>query len=82
VHLLTFELNEAKNELTIHGDQRGLQILSEAIQRLIAGTAEGQHEHLHLATEEWAGTELSSESQSGEVINQVTIYCWKSQSKE
>jgi len=38
-------------------------------------------EHIHLMTKEWSGGELSSESQIGEIINHVTIYCWKDKQK-
>jgi len=69
MHLLTFELNETKDELTIHGGPDGLLFLCETIERLIANTDQGGFERAHLATEEWAGTELSSESQGGEILN-------------
>jgi hypothetical protein len=82
MHLLTFELNETKDELTIHGGPDGLLFLCETIERLIANTDQEGFNHKHLATEEWAGTELSSESQGGEILNQVKIYCWKNKAGE
>jgi hypothetical protein len=82
MHLLTFELNESKDELTIHGDAEGLIFLSKAIERLIANTDKNDFEHIHLATEEWAGSELSSISQGGEILNQVKIYCWKNKEEQ
>jgi hypothetical protein len=82
MHLLTFELNDRKDELTIHGDPEGLLFLSQTIKRLTAYTQKNSFNHMHLATEEWAGTELSSESQGGEILNQVKIYCWKNRKEE
>ena len=82
MHLLTFELNETKDELTIHGGPDGLLFLCETIERLTANTDQGGFERAHLATEEWAGTELSSKSQGGEILNQVKIYCWKNKKGE
>ena len=82
MHLLTFELNENKDELTIHGDPKGLLFLSDTIERLVANTDESGFNHTHLMTEGWAGTELSPESQGGEILNQVKIFCWKTRKGE
>jgi hypothetical protein len=76
-YMLTFELNEDKDEILIHGDEKGLRSLIENLERLLASTEDGHFNHEHLKTPEWGGDELSSESQSGTVLNHVKIHCWK-----
>jgi len=77
MHLLTFEFTKDGEELMIHGDEEGLRFLCGEIDKLISNTKEGGFDHTHLMTEEWAGTELSSEGQGDRLINHVKIYCWK-----
>lgn len=76
-YLLNFELSEHKDELFIHADEEGLRFLVDEFSKLLSHTKEGNFDHTHLMTEEWGGYELSSESQGGEIINHVKIYCWK-----
>lgn len=74
--LLTFELNEQKNVLDIHTNLNGLENLIDELTKLLKSAEKGVNDHTHLMTEDWAGYQLSSESQGGEILNQVTIYCW------
>lgn len=76
-YLLSFELNDEKDQLKIHGDKEGLEFLINTLNKLVEHTKESYFDHDHLWTEEWAGNELSSESQGGEIINHVKIYCYK-----
>jgi hypothetical protein len=75
-HLLTFELSEEGDELTIHGDAPGLRLLAERIATL-AGKAEIQSEpgFAQLSTSVWGGNELSLEPQGTDtrLIYQVRI---------
>ena len=79
--LLTFELNKQKDTLDIHTDSNGLENIIDELTKLLKSAEKGTNEHIHLMTEEWAGYELSSESQGGEILNQVTIYCWNDKQK-
>jgi len=75
-HLLTFELSEEGDELTIHGDPPGLRLLAERISDL-AGKAETQINPsvAQLSTSVWGGNELSLEPQGTDtrLVYQVRI---------
>jgi hypothetical protein len=73
--LLTFELSKNNDELYIYSDLNGLKSLIDELNKLLKSAEEGKNDHTHLMTEEWGGYELSSDNQSGEVINHVKIYC-------
>lgn len=75
--LLSFEMDDDKEVLKIHGDEQGLRKLSDLLNRLIVNTKEGHFNHDHLMTPEWAGYELSEKNMGGNVLNGVKIYCWK-----
>lgn len=75
-HLLTFELSEEGDELTIHGDPPGLRLLAERISEL-AAKAETQNNPsvTNLSTSVWGGNELSLEPQGNDtrLIYQVKM---------
>ena len=75
-HLLTFELSEESDELTIHGDPPGLRLLAERIAEL-AAKAETQSNPsvANLSTSVWGGNELSLEPQGNDtrLVYQVKI---------
>jgi len=75
-HLLTFELSEEGDELTIHGDAAGLRLLAERVNEL-AAQAEVQSSPgaIALSTSVWGGNELSLEPQGNDtrLIYQVRI---------
>jgi hypothetical protein len=75
-HLLTFEMSEEGDELTIHGDPAGLRLLAERVAGL-ATKAETQSNPgvLALSTSVWGGNELSLEPQGSDtkLIYQVRI---------
>lgn len=74
--LLTFELSKQKDELSVHTDLNGLENLIDELSKLLKSAQKGINDHTHLMTEEWGSCELSSESQGGELLNHVKIYCW------
>lgn len=74
--LLTFERGGHSDELKIHTDLNGLENLIDELNKLLKSAEKGVNDHTHLMTEEWGGYELSFESQGGEVLNHVKIYCW------
>ncbi len=75
-HLLTFELSEEGDELTIHGDPPGLRLLAERISDL-AGKSEtlSNPSVAQLSTSVWGGNELSLEPQGTDtrLVYQVRI---------
>ena len=75
-HLLTFELSEEGDELTIHGDPPGLRLLAQRVADL-AAKAETQSNPTvaNLSTSVWGGNELSLEPQGNNtrLIYQVRI---------
>ena len=75
--LLTFELEKEAEALCIHGDEVGLRNLQQAISQLLDTTDPGHFNHEHLKTPAWGGVELSEESQGGQPIQHVKLYCWK-----
>lgn len=79
--MLTFELHQDPkgNMLTIHGSAEGLEFLANTLLRLVKNTKDGHFNHEHLMTEEWGGSELTSELQfdESELLNHVKVYCWK-----
>lgn len=72
MHLLTFELSDEGDELSIYGDAAGLRLLAERISALAAQTGPRA---AHLSTTVWGGNELSLESQGRgtRLIYQVRI---------
>ena len=75
-HLLTFELSEEGDELTIHGDPPGLRLLCERITDLAAkAEAQSNPSVASLSTSVWGGNELSLEPQGKDtrLIYQVRI---------
>jgi hypothetical protein len=70
-HLLTFELSEQGDELSIHGDAAGLRLLAERLSSLAAKASAADQ----LSTSVWGGNELSLEPQGSNtrLIYQVRI---------
>jgi hypothetical protein len=75
-HLLTFELSEEGDELSIHGDPPGLRLLADRLSTL-ASQAETQSQpgSAQLSTSVWGGNELSLEPQGTDtrLVYQVRI---------
>ena len=75
-HLLTFELAEEGDELTIYGDPPGLRLLSGRLSEL-AGKVDNLSKPgvEQLSTSVWGGNELSLEPQGTEtrLVYQVRI---------
>lgn len=80
-HMLTFELHRDPqgSTLCVHGSPEGLELLANTILHLVKNTKEGYFDHDHLKTENWGGSELTSEPQydDSELLNHVKVYCWK-----
>jgi len=76
-HMLTFERGDDDQSLVVHGDEQGLTLLRDTIDRLVRRTRPGHFDHQHMKTPDWGGNELSNERQGGELIHHVEIYCWK-----
>jgi len=74
-HLLTFELSEEGDELSIHGDAAGLRLLAERLSALAAQAESGAERVDQLSTSVWGGNELSLEPQGSNtrLVYQVRI---------
>lgn len=74
-HLLTFELSEEGDELSIHGDPAGLRLLAERLASLAAKAEAGAEGVDQLSTSVWGGNELSLEPQGTDtrLIYQVRV---------
>ena len=75
-HLLTFELSEEGDELTIHGDPPGLRLLAERVSELAAKVESQSSPGIaQLSTSVWGGNELSLEPQGTDtrLVYQVRI---------
>jgi hypothetical protein len=74
-HLLTFEMSEEGDELSIHGDAAGLRLLAERLSGLAAKAEAGTTATEQLSTSVWGGNELSLEPQGSNtrLIYQVRI---------
>jgi hypothetical protein len=83
-HLLTFELSEEGDELTIHGDPPGLRLLAERLAAL-ATKAETQSTPgvEQLSTSVWGGNELSLEPQGTDtrLVYQVRLVAQRTRPK-
>lgn len=73
--LLTFEWNNRDEQLEIHGTEESLTKLRQKLNDLLKSKAPNS---THLMTEEWGGSELTSEKQgaSNDLINHVKIFKW------
>ena len=74
-HLLTFELSEEGDELSIYGDAAGLRLLAERLSSLAAKAEAGTQGTDQMSTSVWGGNELSLEPQGNNtrLIYQVRI---------
>lgn len=71
--LLSFEISEDGDELSIHCDDMGLENFLSVLSQI-----KGKVSHEHLMTPSWGGNELSEDPQSedGLFLNKVTIHKW------
>jgi hypothetical protein len=75
-HLLTFEISEEGDDLSIYGDVTGLRLLADRLIALAAkAETQSQPSVESLSTSVWGGNELSLEPQGTEtrLIYQVRI---------
>lgn len=71
--MLTFELTPDGDELEVHFDARGAEVLMKYLQQAVEHS-----DHQHLMTAEWGGTELSAEAQGqqSKLIHHVKLMIW------
>ena len=75
-HLLTFELSEEGDDLSIYGDASGLRLLAERLLALAQKSeTQSQPSVEQLSTSVWGGNELSLEPQGTQtrLVYQVRI---------
>ena len=73
--IVTFELNNEKDCIEIHGNSEGLKYLADIITKL----SNKNNDNEHLMTESWGGNELSEKKIgiNNDLINHVKIFCWE-----
>jgi hypothetical protein len=64
-YLLTFELDNETEQVSVHGDPAGLEHLAKVLLKLAEHAKRGECPHDHLFTEKWGGDE---------------VYCWLTKS--
>ncbi|UTW45363.1 immunity protein 32 [bacterium SCSIO 12696] len=71
--LLSFELSQDGDELSIHFDDLGLNNLISVLLQIKEKAG-----HEHLMTPSWGGNELSEDRQSEEsrLLNRITLHKW------
>lgn len=71
--MITFEINDKKDELEIHLDKDGLKKLQKILEAVQV------EKDLHLMTPSWGGNELDEDKQniSGDLINLVHLKFWE-----
>ena len=78
--LLAFVLSEEHDQIFLHVDKDGIEILMRSLERLKKHLEKGELEHEHLFSEDWGGWELSVSDQvdkgKGKPIHHVKIYGW------
>ena len=77
-YLLTFELSKDGDELAIHLDQHGLDVLLAALNRLHNRGSSSPND-MHLMSNMWGGDKLSGEAQSPDstLLHKVDLRLWK-----
>ena len=64
----------------LHADDKGLEILITALQRLRQKISEDKCDHDHLMTEAWGGdgelTEIEGSENQGQLIHHLKLYGW------
>lgn len=78
-HVLAL-FSDSEGQAFLHADDKGLEILITALQRLRRKIGEGQCDHDHLMTEAWAGdgelTDVPGCEKEGQLVQHLKIYGW------
>ncbi len=78
-YTLTFEMSRAnKDELFVHGSPEGLTFFANSLLKLVEDTKDGSFNDSHFFSNNWGGSELTSELQDIDaiLINHVKVFCW------
>ncbi|HMO80872.1 MAG TPA: Imm32 family immunity protein [Pyrinomonadaceae bacterium] len=78
IHLLAFVVSEENDQIFLHLDKDGIEILMRSLERRKKHLEKDELEHEHLFSEEWGGWELTVSDQAdkgkGRPIHHVKIY--------
>jgi hypothetical protein len=78
-HVLSFFTDSHGDQLFVHADRDGLDLLIRYLTRLRSDLDQGECEDLHLFTTPWSGSGDLSTRGVGEgerLIHMVTVYAW------
>lgn len=87
-HLLSILTNSEGDVVYIHGDRTGLEYLRTVIDRLLQKLAEGETDHDHFRSPDWAGWELTTsmlttEKEAGcKTVHHMKICSWNEEQKK
>ena len=78
-HVLSL-FSDTEGQAFLHADDKGLEILISALERLRRKIKEGVCDHDHLMTEAWAGdgelTDAKGCEKEGQLVQHLKIYGW------
>lgn len=78
-HVLSL-ITDDSGQAFLHADEKGLDILMAALQRLRGKIKEGKCDHDHLMTVAWAGdgelTEAKGCEREGQTVHHLKLYGW------
>ncbi len=78
-HVLAL-FSDNEGQVSLHADDKGLEILITALQRLRQKISETTCEHDHLITEAWGGSGELTEAQGceteGQLVHHLKLYGW------
>jgi len=71
-------VTDERGQVFVHADKEGLGRLMVILGKIKGNLEKGECDHYHLATDAWAGRDLSEKKgiQNGTLINEVTINGW------
>lgn len=78
-HVLAL-FSDDEGQVFLHADDKGLEILITALERLRRKISEGKSDHDHLMTEAWAGdgelTEVQGCEKKEHLVHHLKLYGW------
>ncbi len=81
-HLLSVTTSPGGDIVTIHGDLAGIMSLRDSLNTLLTRLSQGECDHKHFRSPDWAGFELSTsmltaEQQAGHItVHHLEVLAW------
>ena len=73
--LLSVEWDQDGEKIEIHTNRKGLNYFIDYMQKLLSRE---EHDHIHLMTPQWGGSELTEriQGETNKLINHIKIFLW------